>query len=112
MTELGQRRAELVRGLDVRVVGDPGHLEAPPLPPARESGPPMVSAELAVAVVERAIAVLHEQHTADLADRDRRIAELTTELERRSARRPVEDHSGRELLRLAADRARHRLRRG
>src|SRR5690606_31528959 len=31
--------------------------------------------------------------------------ELTTELERRSARRPVEDHSGRELLRLAADRA-------
>ena len=64
----------------------------------------MVTAELAVAVVERTIAELQEQH-------ERRVERLQRRLDRARSRRAPHELSGRELLRLAAGKARRRIRR-
>ncbi|MDP3968861.1 MAG: hypothetical protein Q8Q02_11320 [Nocardioides sp.] len=111
VAELSEQRAALVRDLGVRVVGDPEDLRPLPRPVADPAGPPMVSSELATAMVERTIQTLHEQHAAEIEAKDRRLARMGRRLERQRARPSAQDLSGRELLRLTAGRARRRLRR-
>lgn len=110
IAELNEQRAALVRDLDVRVLGNPDDLRPAPRPVTRPPGTPMISSELAAAMVESTIETLHEQHAAEVQARDRRLEKLQRRLRRQRARPSPDDLSGRELLRLAASRARRRLR--
>ena len=103
VAELGEQRAEAVRGAGVRVVGDPDALRsAPPAAagsdPVGTDGPVMVSAELAAAALEQVLAYALEQEDAARTARQRA----------RKLRRRLEEGSGNRLLPGAVRRSRRR----
>jgi hypothetical protein len=109
VAELSEQRIAAVRSLGLRVVGDPEHLRFPEsYEPSTEIGPGMVSAELSVRMVEKAVEVLLEQQTArELAHR-RKVSRLRQRAAAAKGAR-VEATSSRDLLREVARRARRRL---
>jgi hypothetical protein len=107
--ELSERRAAAVRSLGVRVVGDPDNLrmpEAPSTPTIEDPG--MVSAELAARIVEKAVALLEEQHAEALSRRERQIARLRKG-GARSAAPSVDEVGARDLLKVVARRGVRRI---
>ncbi|MFP5335829.1 MAG: hypothetical protein ACLGIV_11010 [Actinomycetes bacterium] len=115
LRELSDRRAELVAGLDIRVVGDPDNLRVPEGTSLEGTpvGTIMVSAELAADAVELAIDGALEEQRALLDERDRQIARLRNRVERLRKRANRADRSapglegvsGRELVRELGRRA-------
>ncbi len=97
VAELGEQRAEAVRGAGVRVVGDPDALHSPTAPAGVEGGADagaegspgvMVSADLAAAALEQVLAYALEQEEA--ARTARRLA--------RRLRRRLDEAAGARLL--------------
>lgn len=88
VAELGDQRAEAVRGAGVRVVGDPDVLRSSPSAgsggAAGDAEPVMVSAELAAAAVEQVLAYALEQEDAAGTAR-RRARRLRRLLEERGS---------------------------
>ena len=112
VAELSQERARTVRSLGVRVVGDPDHLLAPSTPTvSRSPAPSVVSTELAVRVVEDAIAALEEQHAAAMAQREDQLRKARDRARRARRAQLVDETSARDLLGIIARRGARRLRR-
>ena len=104
VAELSDTRADLVRALGVRVVGDPDDLRVPPSADADEpDGPAMVPAALAA----NAIAVAVEA----AAEREREVRRLRRRVRRTQASRPADAErlSGRDLAAELRGRLRRRL---
>ena len=93
VAELGEARAEAVRGAGVRVVGDPDALRAAPAPLSGPGStgtdrPVMVSADLAAAALEQVLAYALEQEDAARTAR-RRARRLRRRLEEGPAARAL-----------------------
>ncbi len=114
VTELSIKRAELVRSLGVRVVGDPSNLLSQAmLSDPQEYRVPMVSAALAVRALEVAIESAAEMQQEHSAKHARQVQQLRDRLKRareRASRPPDPDQiAGRELARALGRRVLQRL---
>jgi hypothetical protein len=124
VAELSAERAELVKSLDIRVIGDPDNLRMPPslVDAAPDDQPIMVSSELAARAVEVTIHAALERGHELIAKRDREIQRLRKRVARLRSRqggaastngqaRGIDEVSARELAAVLGQRGVQRLRR-
>ncbi len=124
VAELSAARADLVKSLDVRVIGNPDNLRMPPAlsDAAPHDEPIMVSSELAARAVEVAIDGALARHHELISERDREIERLRKRVARLRARqgapeaaratsRSVDQLGARELVDVLRQRGTRRLRR-
>lgn len=114
VAELSAARADLVKSLDVRVIGNPDNLRTPPtLPTVLDDAPIMVSSALAARAIEVTIDASLERERRLLAEKDQEIEKLRRRLHRAKGKcdrsRGAEQLSGRQLLSELRGRARRRL---